>query len=149
MDRMGILKIEVDAAEVGFDAGRLEVLDRRLQRYVDDELLPGWLIAISRHGQLAHLSTYGRRDVEAGLPVETDTIWRIYSMTKPITAVTALVAYEQGLFELGDPVRWYIPSFADTKVWRSGSLTAPVLEPITEAVGVWYWFAHAYGRIDA
>ena len=99
----------------------------------------------SRHGQLAHVSTYGQRDVEAGLPVETDTIWRIYSMTKPITAVAALVAYEQGLFELNDPVRWYIPSFGDTKVWRSGSFTAPVLEPITEELRVWQLFAHTSG----
>jgi CubicO group peptidase (beta-lactamase class C family) len=145
MDRMAILKTEVEPAEVGFDAGRLEVLDRRFRRYVDDGLLPGWLIAISRHGQLAHVSTYGQRDVEAGLPVETDTIWRIYSMTKPLTAVTALVAYEQGLFELGDPVRWYIPSFKATKVWRSGSATAPVLEAITEEMRIWHLFAHTSG----
>jgi CubicO group peptidase (beta-lactamase class C family) len=145
MSRMGILKTEVDPAEVGFDAGRLEVLDRRMRRYVEAGLLPGWLVAISRHGQLAHVSTYGHRDIEAGLPVETDTIWRIYSMTKPITAVTALVAYEQGLFELGDPVRWYIPSFKQTRVWRSGSTTAPVLEPITEELRVWHLFAHMAG----
>jgi CubicO group peptidase (beta-lactamase class C family) len=142
---MGTLKTEVDPVEVGFDAERLEVLDRRFRRYVEDGLLPGWLIAISRHGQLAHISTYGQRDVEAGLPVETDTIWRIYSMTKPITAVTALVAYEQGLFELGDPVRRYIPSFEDTKVWRSGSTTAPILEPITEELRVWHLFSHTAG----
>ena len=108
------------------------MLDRHFQRYVDDGLLPGFLITVSRHGQLAHVSTYGQRDMEAGLPVETDTIWRIYSMTKPITAVAAMVAWEQGLFELNDPVRRYIPSFADTRVWRSGSTVAPVTEPITE-----------------
>ncbi len=145
MAPMGTLKTEIDPADVGFDAARLERLDRHFQRYVDDGLLPGWLLAVSRHGQLAHVSTYGQRDVEAGLPVETDTIWRIYSMTKPITAVAALVAYEQGLFELNDPVRWYIPSFADTKVWRSGSFTAPVLEPITEELRVWQLFAHTSG----
>src|SRR5215213_10430743 len=142
---MGTLKTEIDPADVGFDAARLGRLDRHFQRYVDDGLLPGWLLAVSRHGQLAHVSTYGQRDVEAGLPVETDTIWRIYSMTKPITAVAALVAYEQGLFELNDPVRWYIPSFADTKVWRSGSFTAPVLEPITEELRIWQLFAHTSG----
>ena len=112
---MATLKIEIDPADVGFDAGRLTVLDRHFQRYVDDGLLPGLLLTVSRHGQLAHVSTYGQRDIEAGLPVETDTIWRIYSMTKPITAVAALVAWEQGLFELNDPVRRYIPSFAETR----------------------------------
>ena len=145
MAAMATLKTEIDPADVGFDGARLEILDRHFQRYVDDGLLAGWLLAVSRHGQLAHVSTYGQRDVEAGLPVETDTIWRIYSMTKPITAVAALVAYEQGLFELNDPVRWYIPSFADTKVWRSGSFTAPVLEPITEELRVWQLFAHTSG----
>ncbi len=145
MAHMATLKTEIDAGDVGFDAARLEVLDRHFQRYVDDGLLPGWLLAISRHGQLAHVSTYGQRDMEAGLPVETDTIWRIYSMTKPITAVAALVAWEQGLFELNDPVRRYIPSFADTKVWRSGSTTAPTLEPITEEMRVWHLFAHTAG----
>ena len=106
---MGTLKTEIDPADVGLDAGRLARLDRHLGRYVDDGRLPGWLLAVSRHGQLAHVSTYGQRDVEAGLPVETDTIWRIYSMTKPITAVAALILWEQGGFELNDPVRTLHP----------------------------------------
>ena len=92
----GTLKPEIDPADVGLDAERLERLDRHLRTYVDDGRLPGWLVAVSRHGQLAHVGTYGRRDIEAGLPVETDTIWRIYSMTKPITAVAALIAVGGG-----------------------------------------------------
>ena len=145
MGRMGILKPEVDPAEVGFDAGRLEVLDRRMRRYVDDGLLPGWLVAVSRHGQLAHVSTYGQRDIEAGLTVETDTIWRIYSMTKPITAVAALVAWEQGLFELNDPVSRFIPAFAETRVFRVGSAVAYDTDPVTEAMRVWHLFTHTAG----
>jgi CubicO group peptidase (beta-lactamase class C family) len=96
------LKIEVDPAEVGFDAARLARIDTHFARYVDDGFLPGWLIVVARGGQVVHLSTHGWRDMEAGLPVETDTVWRIYSMTKPITAVAAMVAWEQGLFELND-----------------------------------------------
>jgi CubicO group peptidase (beta-lactamase class C family) len=142
---MGTLQREIDPADVGFDAARLEVLDNHLRRYVDDGLLPGWLIAVARHGQLAHVSTYGQRDVEAGLPVEPDTIWRIYSMTKPITAVAGLVAWEQGLFELTDPVRRFIPAFADTRVWRSGSTVAPVTDPITEELRIWHLFTHTAG----
>jgi len=139
------LTVDIDPGEVGFDADRLQRLDRHLQRYVDDGRLPGWLLAISRHGQLAHVSTYGRRDMEADLPVETDTIWRIYSMTKPITAVAALVAYEQGAFELNDPVRHFIPSFADQRVWRSGSTVNPVTEPVSEDMRVWHLFTHTSG----
>ncbi len=142
---MATLKIEIDAAEVGFDAVRLEVLDHHLRRYVDDGLLPGWLVAISRHGHLAHVSTYGQRDVEAGLPVETDTIWRIYSMTKPITAVAALVAWEQGLFELNDQVSRIIPAFAETRVFRVGSAVAYDTDPVTEAMRVWHLFTHTAG----
>ena len=110
-----------DGAEGGDRPGRGRLRPRPARpartgtspRYVDDGRLPGWLLAVSRHGRLAHVSTYGQRDLEAGLPVETDTIFRIYSMTKPITAVAALSLWEQGGFELNDPVRRYIPSFAD------------------------------------
>jgi CubicO group peptidase (beta-lactamase class C family) len=142
---MSTLKPEIDPADVGFDATRLGVLDRHFQRFVDDGLLPGFLFTVARHGQLAHVSTYGQRDMEAGLPVETDTVWRIYSMTKPITAVAAMVAWEQGLFELNDPVRRFIPSFAETRVWRNGSTVAPVTEAITEELRVWHLPSHTSG----
>src|SRR5215472_13727976 len=90
---MGGLKQEVDAAEVGLDPGRLERIDRHFARYVDDGRLPGWLITVSRHGRLAHVACCGSRDMEAGLPVEPDTLWRIYSMTKPVTSVATMMLY--------------------------------------------------------
>src|ERR687887_1146348 len=111
------LKTEVEPAEVGFDAGRLARIDRHFARYVDDGRLPGWLVLVSRGGRVAHLSTYGRRDLEADLPVEVDTLWRIFSMTKPITSVAAMMLYEEGAFQLKDPVSKFIPSFADTRVY--------------------------------
>src|SRR5207247_2331758 len=77
--------------------------------YVDDGRLPGWLLVVSRGGRTVHLSTYGQRDKEASLPVELDTIFRFYSMTKPITSVAAMMLYEQGAFELTGPVGRYIP----------------------------------------
>ncbi len=142
---MTALKVEIDPAEVGFDPARLARLDRHFAAYVDDGRLPGWLLAVARHGQLAHVSTYGQRDLEAGRPVETDTVWRIYSMTKPITAVAALVLYEQGAFELNDPVRNFIPSFADLRVWRGGSAVKPETEPVTEEMRIWHLFTHTSG----
>src|SRR4051812_10483260 len=96
------LKVEIDPAEAGFEPGRLGRLGARLSRYVDDGLLPGWLLVLARRGQVVHLETCGQRDVEAGLPVELDTIFRIYSMTKPITSVAALMLWEEGAFELKD-----------------------------------------------
>ena len=111
------LKADADPAEVGFDPARLDRIDRHFRRYVDDGRLPGWLITVSRRGRLAHVSGYGSRDLEAGLPVETDTLWRIYSMTKPITSVAAMMLYEEGAFELTDPVSALIPSFGDVRVY--------------------------------
>ena len=87
---MATLQTEADPADVGMSADRLVRIDTHFRRYVDDGRLPGWLISVSRRGKIVHLSTYGQRDVEAALPVETDTLWRIFSMTKPITAVLAL-----------------------------------------------------------
>src|SRR5579864_8969889 len=101
---VGGLALAAEPGEVGLDAGRLARLDKHFARYVDDGRLPGWLLTVSRHGKLAYVASYGHRDVEAGLPVETDTIWRIYSMSKPVTSVAAMLLYEEGAFQLTDPV---------------------------------------------
>jgi CubicO group peptidase (beta-lactamase class C family) len=142
---MGGLKPEVDAAEVGLDPGRLDRLDRHFARYVDDGRLPGWLVTVSRRGRLAHVSCCGYRDIEAGLPVEPDTLWRIYSMTKPITSVAAMMLYEEGAFELTDPVSAFIPSFAGLRVYGGG----PDLRPVTTAAAgparIWHLLTHTAG----
>ncbi|MHA6792646.1 serine hydrolase domain-containing protein [Pseudonocardia bannensis] len=139
------LKVEADAAEVGFDADRLKRVDTHFRRYVDDGRLAGWTIAVARRGRVAHLSHYGSRDLEAGLSVEADTLWRIYSMTKPITSVAALMLYERGALELTDPVSRYIPSFADLRVYKAGSALNPATVPATEPVRVWHLLTHTAG----
>jgi CubicO group peptidase (beta-lactamase class C family) len=139
------LKAEADPAEVGLDPERLDRLDRHFRRYVDDGRLPGWLITVSRRGRLAHVSCYGSRDVEAGLPVETTTLWRIFSMTKPVTSVAALMLYEEGAFELTDPVSAFIPSFADVRVYAGGSDAKPVTVPAAEPVRIWHLLTHTAG----
>jgi CubicO group peptidase (beta-lactamase class C family) len=139
------LKADADPAEVGFDPARLDRVDRHFRRYVDDGRLPGWLISVSRRGRLVHVSSYGSRDVAAGLPVETDTLWRIYSMTKPITSVAALMLYEEGAFELTDPVSAFIPSFADVRVFTGGSDLKPVTVPAVEPVRIWHLMTHTAG----
>src|SRR5262244_1926739 len=131
---MSVLKAEADPTEVGLDPQRLQRIDRHFARYVDDGRLPGWLIAVSRYGRLAHVSRCGSRDIEAGLEVEPDTLWRIYSMTKPVTSVAAMMLYEEGAFELTDPVSAFIPSFAQVRVHTGGSEAAPVTVPATEPV---------------
>ena len=142
---MSKLAVEADPAELGLDADRLDRIDRRLARYVDEGLLPGWLVTVSRHGRLAHVSWRGSRDLEAGLPVEQDTLWRIYSMTKPITSVAAMMLYEEGAFELSDPVSAFIPSFADVRVYAGGSDLKPVTVPATEPMRIWHLLTHTSG----
>lgn len=142
---MAQLSVEAEAKEVGLDAERLARIDRHFARYVDDGRLPGWLILVSRAGRIVHLTTYGQRDREAGAPVERDTLFRIFSMTKPITSVAALMLYEEGAFELKTPVRSFIPAFDDVRVYRSGSALSPVLEPAVEPVRIWHLLTHTAG----
>ena len=142
---MSELKVEIDPAEVGLAPDRLRRIDQHFTRYVDDGRLPGWLITVSRHGRVAHLSRYGSRDTEAGLPVELDTLWRIYSMTKPVTSVAAMMLYEQGAFELKDPLYRLIPSFRNMRVFRGGSSLTPVTEPASEPVRIWHLLTHTAG----
>ena len=75
---MNELTIEVDAAEAGLDSERLKRVDAHFAGYVADGRLPGWLLTVRRHGRLAHVARCGSRDLEAGLPVTDDTVWRIY-----------------------------------------------------------------------
>ncbi|MEY2435834.1 MAG: hypothetical protein QOF97_670, partial [Acidimicrobiaceae bacterium] len=136
------MKVEIDPAEAGFDEGRLARIDAHFARYVDDGRLPGWLLLVSRGGQVVHLSTYGQRDKEAALPVELDTLFRMYSMTKPVTSVAAMMLYEEGAFELKDPVARFIPAFADMRVFKGGSALAPVTVPATEPMRIWHLLTH-------
>ena len=140
-----VLEVEVEAGEAGFDAGRLSRIDRHFARYVDDGRLPGWLVLVSRHGKVVHLATCGQRDLEAGLPVEAGTRFRIYSMTKPVTAVAAMQLYEEGAFALKDPVHRFIPSFADMAVYRDGPASGPRTDPATEPVRLWHLLTHTAG----
>ncbi|HNJ98699.1 MAG TPA: serine hydrolase domain-containing protein [Ilumatobacteraceae bacterium] len=129
----------------GMSSERLARLDRYFQQYIDKGLLTGWQLAVTRHGEVVHHTCAGLRDAEANLPVEPDTIWRIFSMTKPITAVLALQLWEEGAFELNDPLHRYLPAFRNTKVWRAGSAVAPVLEPQLQPIRLWQLMAHTSG----
>jgi len=142
---MSAPNVETDPEKVGFDADRLARIERHFARYVDDGRLPGWQVVVTRAGQVAYVSEYGSRDVEAGLAVERDTLFRIYSMSKPITSVAAMMLYEEGAFELKDPISQFIPSFADQRVYVSGPPANPVTRPAIEPVRVWHLLTHTSG----
>src|SRR5215469_7330648 len=139
------LPVTVEPSELGFDAKRLARIDTHFARYVDDGRLPGWQIVVTRRGRVVHSSIYGQRDLEAGLPVTEDTLWRIYSMTKPVTSVAAMALWEEGRFELTDEVSRYIPSFAGVRVYDKGSAVRPYTVPATEPVRIWHLLTHTSG----
>ncbi len=134
-----------DVRELGFDPARLARLDKHLAKYVDDGKLAGWQLAITRHDQVVHEAAYGWRDREAGLVVEPDTVWRIASMTKPITSVTAMTLWEEGVFELTDPISKWIPAFEDARVYVGGVGRTLTTVPATEPIRVWHLLSHTSG----
>jgi CubicO group peptidase (beta-lactamase class C family) len=136
---------EVSPEDVGLDPERLDRLDRYLDAYVEAGREKGSLIVISRGGKIAHVSMRGYRDEAARLPVEADTIWRIYSMTKPITSVAAMMLYEEGRLSLFDPVSKFIPSFEHARVYRSGSVATMITAPAANPMLVWHLLTHTSG----
>ncbi|MGA1331743.1 MAG: serine hydrolase domain-containing protein [Ilumatobacteraceae bacterium] len=142
---MTALENQTSPAQAGLDADRLSHLNSHLERYVDDGRLPGFHVVVARHGKVAYQHVYGKRDIEASLPVTPDTIYRIYSMTKPITSVALMMLVEEGKLLLTDPVSAFIPSFGSTRVWRGGSVLKPITEPVTEPMLVWHLLSHTAG----
>jgi CubicO group peptidase (beta-lactamase class C family) len=130
---------------VKLDPGRLARLDKHFGRYVDDGRLAGYQLAVAQRGEVAHESCYGYRDREAGLPVESDTLWRIASMTKPIISVAAMTLWEEGAFELTDPISKWIPSFENVRVYDRGAAASVVTVPALEPIRVWHVLSHSSG----
>ncbi len=118
-----------DPEKVGFSAGRLERINTVMQRYVDQKKLAGMVTLVARRGSVVHLEKFGVQDFESGKPMELDTIFRFYSMSKPITSAALMMLYEQGRFQLDDPVTRFLPEFKETKVWAGeGELADPERE---------------------
>ena len=139
------MRITTDPAAVGLEPVRLAAMDAHFAQYVDDGRLAGWQIVITRRGEVAHASTYGLRDRESGAEVTPDTLWRIYSMTKPITSLAAMMLWEEGRFELTDEISRWLPEFADMRVYDRGSALKPVSVPAVEPIRVWHLLTHTAG----
>ncbi|MGE3076417.1 MAG: serine hydrolase domain-containing protein [Dehalococcoidia bacterium] len=113
--------MNINPEKAGFDADRLNQITGFLDRnYVQPGKIAGCQTLVARHGQVAHFSTLGCADIERSTPMREDTIFRIYSMTKPITSVALMQLYEQGHFQLNDPISRVVPGWRDQKVWVSG-----------------------------
>ncbi|MDP3749954.1 MAG: serine hydrolase domain-containing protein [Phenylobacterium sp.] len=121
--------------KLGFSNERLAKLDRFLQtRYIDSGRLPGAQVQISRRGELVHEGLMGLADRERGKPIATDTLFRIYSMTKPITSIAFMMLVEEGLVALDDPVAKFIPEWKNLGVFAAGVtpqfMTTPPTRPM-------------------
>lgn len=102
-------------------------------------------MVIARENQVVYHDQYGFADIESKSPITQDTLFRIYSMTKPITSVALMILYEEGKVELTDPVSKYIPSFAQPMVFVGGGSNDPTLRPATEPMRIWHLLTHTSG----
>jgi len=117
-------------------------LDRR---YIRPGKLPGALTLVARRGEIAYVNAQGLMDVERNKPVRRDTVFRIYSMTKPITSIAMMQLYEQGRFLLDDPVHKYIPAWKNQRVYKSGVFPNFLTTPATSAMTIRDLFTHMSG----
>ena len=126
---------KADPEQVGLSSKRLERIDALMKRHVQEKKIAGGVTLVARRGKIAHLGVHGMQDVEAGKPMQPDTIFRIASMSKPITSVAVMMLYEEGHFVLSDPVSKFIPEFKDMTVLppESSADRAPVAaaRPVT------------------
>ena len=107
----------VSPEEAGMDSERLGRVTQAMQAFVDDGKLSGAVTIASRDNKLVHFESVGYRDIEAQAPMTPDTLFRIYSMTKPVTGVALMILYEEGKFKLSDPVEKYLPEMKDLQVY--------------------------------
>lgn len=133
---------------LGLDASRLARIGPWMRGWVESGRLSGMTVAVHRRGRLAYLESAGLADRERGLPMEAGTVVRIYSMTKPLATVALMALYEEGRFQLDDPVSRVLPGFAAMQVWTPDGLV-PAVRPITyrdlmtHTSGLTYGFHHA------
>ena len=130
--------------DVGMSTSRLERIAPVMQGYVDDGKIPGALTMIARAGRLVHFEKFGMQDVATEKPLEFDTIFRIYSMTKPITSIAVMMLYEEGHFQLGTPVSELIPAFKDMQIYTEGG--ADIVDAETEMT-IKHLLTHTSGLI--
>jgi CubicO group peptidase (beta-lactamase class C family) len=128
--------MEISPEMAGLAEDRLEWITDHINRnYIDTGKIAGCQVMVGRHGALAYFRNFGSMDLERDKPMQDDAIFRIYSMTKPITSIALMQLYERGHFQLNDPVHRFIPEWRDQQVWISGEgedmRTRPPNQPMT------------------
>jgi CubicO group peptidase (beta-lactamase class C family) len=141
---MGAIEI-VDPAEAGLNAEKLKRIPAYFEGYVAEKKLPCVAVLVARGGQVAHLSFQGATEMGGSKPIDESTIFRIYSMTKPITSVAAMMLFEEGLLRLDHEVFRYIPEFQDSMVFAGGTAEKPELKKPDRPITVRDLFLHTSG----
>ena len=136
---------DVPPEEVGVSSDRLARLDDAMQSLVTEGRLAGISYSLARHGEVVHSRQLGMRDLEAGDPMPEDAIFRIYSMTKPITGVGLMTLYEEGRFRLSDPVARYIPELANLQVVAGRGPNGLILEDADHPITIRELMTHTAG----
>ena len=138
--------MNVDAAGAGFQEEKLaRIGDHLRENYVEPGKIPGCQVLVSRHGIPAYFESMGLMDRERGKAMRDDTIFRIYSMTKPITSVALMMLWEEGRFQLTDPIHRFIPSWRDQRVWQEGAGDEMVTRPPLAAPTMQHILSHTAG----
>ena len=135
----------VTPESVGLSSHRLQRITDWLEEQVTSERVAGASVLLSRRGKIAYFNTMGQSEVSSGKPFVEDTIVRIYSMTKSITTVAAMMLFEEGFFQLDDPVAIHLPEFRDTPVWIGGDSSIDSIEPMKTSMTVRQLMTHTSG----
>ncbi|MDP3299027.1 MAG: serine hydrolase domain-containing protein [Phenylobacterium sp.] len=131
---------------VGFSSERLRRLDAAMAKAVADGRVAGMTTLLARHGKVVAFNTYGQANLAEGRPLQKDAIFRIYSMTKPITGVAMMILFEEGRWRLDDPVSRHLPELKDLKVMTGvDAQGAPILEPVTREPTMRELMSHTAG----
>lgn len=137
--------MKVTPEDVGLSGARLVKIDLLTRKYIDEGKLPGTLTLVARKGKLAHIECQGQMDVEDSRQLKRDTIFRIYSMSKPITSVALMMLYEDGHFLLDDPVSKFIPKFKDLKIYALDEKGHVNLKPVEREMVIKDLLTHTSG----
>ncbi len=131
--------------QVGMSAPRLARLDTVIRQHVDDKKIAGAVTLVARRGKIVHLGFHGMADIEDNRPITADTIFRIASMTKPITSAAVMMLYEEGKFLLNDPVSNYLPEFANPRVLPGPDASNNYREPARGPIRIRHLLTHTAG----
>ena len=148
------IKGEKNRIDLGFDANRLDYIPEYFSSYLDQKRIPNFMCLVARHGEVAHYSHQGFKNIETKEKINEDSIFRIYSMTKPLTSVAIMMLYEKGMIRLEHELSRYLPEFKNTEVWDGGTVdnykTRPSKDPIlirdllTHTSGLSYGFMEGH-----